>query len=89
MAVSYTHLDVYKRQVPASGEKAWGALRAFDPFTGAKKWEFKYFTPPNGGCLSTAGGVVFAGDSDGNFVALDARSGKDLWHIQLLSLIHI
>ena len=56
--------------MPATGEKAWGALRAFDPFTGAKKWEFKYFTPPNGGCLSTAGGVVFAGDSDGNFVAV-------------------
>jgi alcohol dehydrogenase (cytochrome c) len=74
--------------VPASGEKAWGALRAFDPFTGEKKWEFKYFTPPNGGCLSTAGGVVFAGDSDGNFVAVDARSGKDLWHIQLGAAIY-
>jgi len=74
--------------VPASGEKAWGALRAFDPFTGEKKWEFKYFTPPNGGALSTAGGVVFAGDSDGNFVALDAHSGKDLWHIQLGAAIY-
>jgi alcohol dehydrogenase (cytochrome c) len=74
--------------VPASGEKAWGALRAFDPFTGEKKWEFKYFTPPNGGCLSTAGGVVFAGDSDGNFLALDARSGKDLWHIQIGAAIY-
>jgi alcohol dehydrogenase (cytochrome c) len=74
--------------VPASGEKAWGALRAFDPFTGTKKWEFKYFTPPNGGCLSTAGGLVFAGDSDGNFVALDATSGKDLWHIQLGAAIY-
>ena len=74
--------------VPASGEKAWGALRAFDPFTGQRKWEFKYFTPPNGGALSTAGGVVFAGDSDGNFVALDARSGKDLWHIQLGAAIY-
>jgi alcohol dehydrogenase (cytochrome c) len=74
--------------VPASGEKAWGALRAFDPFTGEKKWEFKYFSPPNGGCLSTSGGVVFAGDSDGNFGAFDARSGKDLWHIQLGAAIY-
>jgi alcohol dehydrogenase (cytochrome c) len=74
--------------VQASGEKAWGALRAFDPFTGEKKWEFPYFTPPNGGCLSTAGGLVFAGDSDGNFVAVDARSGKDLWHIQLGAAIY-
>lgn len=74
--------------VQATGEKAWGALRAFDPFTGEKKWEFPYFTPPNGGCLSTAGGLVFAGDSDGNFVAVDARSGKDLWHIQLGAAIY-
>ncbi len=27
-------------------------------------------------------GVVFAGDTDGNFIALDARTGKDLWHFQ-------
>ncbi|HUA21779.1 MAG TPA: PQQ-dependent dehydrogenase, methanol/ethanol family [Bryobacteraceae bacterium] len=74
--------------VQASGEQPSGALRAFDPLTGEKKWEFKYFSPPNGGCLSTAGGVVFAGDSDGNFTAFDARSGKDLWHIQLGAAIY-
>jgi alcohol dehydrogenase (cytochrome c) len=32
------------------------------------------------GTVSTAGGVVFSGDDDGNLVALDARTGKDLWH---------
>jgi glucose dehydrogenase len=32
------------------------------------------------GTVSTAGGVVFTGDDDGNLVALDARTGKDLWH---------
>jgi len=74
--------------VPASGEKAWGALRALDPFTGAKKWEFKYASPPWGGVLSTAGGVVFAGDSEGNFTALDARTGKDQWHIQLGAAVY-
>ena len=74
--------------VPASGQKASGALRALDPFTGEKKWEFKYMSPPWGGVLSTAGGVVFAGDSDGNFTALDARTGKDLWHIQLGAAVY-
>jgi alcohol dehydrogenase (cytochrome c) len=74
--------------VPASGEKAWGALRALDPFTGEKKWEFKYTSPPWGGVLSTAGGVVFAGDSEGNFTALDARTGKDQWHIQLGAAVY-
>jgi len=32
------------------------------------------------GTVSTAGGVVFTGDDDGNLVALDAKTGKDLWH---------
>ena len=32
------------------------------------------------GLLSTAGGLIFAGDNQGIFTALDARSGKPLWH---------
>jgi glucose dehydrogenase len=32
--------------------------------------------------LSTAGGIVFTGDAEGNFIALDAKSGKALWHFQ-------
>jgi alcohol dehydrogenase (cytochrome c) len=63
-------------------------LKAFDPFTGEKEWEFSYFSPPNGGALSTAGGLVFAGDSEGNFIAFDAHRGKDLWHIQLGAAIY-
>jgi outer membrane protein assembly factor BamB len=60
-----------------------GALTALDPLTGHQKWEFKYFSNPNGGALSTAGGIVFAGDSTGNFIVLDAQTGRDLWHRQL------
>ena len=32
------------------------------------------------GLISTAGGLVFAGDDQGFFTALDARTGKPLWH---------
>jgi alcohol dehydrogenase (cytochrome c) len=74
--------------VPAKGERGGGALEAFDPFTGEMKWRFRYFSPPNGGALTTAGGVVFAGDSEGNFIALDTRTGKDLWHVQLGAAIY-
>jgi alcohol dehydrogenase (cytochrome c) len=69
--------------VPDPGEDLKGALTAFDPATGEQKWSFPYYSNPYGGALSTGGGVVFAGDSDGNFIALDARSGKDLWHVQV------
>jgi alcohol dehydrogenase (cytochrome c) len=72
---------------PVPGEKDWGALRAIDPRSGEIKWEFKYYSAPWGAALSTAGGVVFAGDTDGNFIAFDARTGKDLWHFQTGSAI--
>jgi alcohol dehydrogenase (cytochrome c) len=34
------------------------------------------------GVLSTAAGLVFAGDNEGNFMAFESRSGKHLWHYQ-------
>ncbi len=73
---------------PTKGEKTSGAMRALDPFTGEKKWEFVYTSPPWAGALSTAGGVVFGGDSEGNFIVFDARTGKVLWHMQLGAAIY-
>jgi alcohol dehydrogenase (cytochrome c) len=58
----------------------YGALRAIDPRTGERKWEFRYPAPTLAGVMSTASGVVFAGDNEGNFTAFDAQRGKPLWH---------
>ena len=63
-------------------EPFWGALRAIDPQSGKVKWEWKHPSPTWSGVLSTAGGLVFTGDAEGNFIALDAASGKALWHFQ-------
>ena len=41
---------------------------------------FIQHSPPWAGLLSTAGGLVFGGSSEGMFFALDAGSGKPLWH---------
>ena len=60
----------------------WGALRAIDPATGKIKWEWKHPSPTWSGVLSTAGGLVFTGDAEGNFSALEATTGKVLWHFQ-------
>ncbi len=60
----------------------WGAIRALDAKTGAMRWEFKLSTPPWAGVLSTAGGLVFSGTTEGNAFALDARTGKPLWEFQ-------
>jgi alcohol dehydrogenase (cytochrome c) len=74
--------------MPQSETRSTGALIALDPFTGQRKWEFKYVNNPNAGALATAGGVVFTGDSSGNVIALDAVTGKDLWHRQLGAAIY-
>jgi alcohol dehydrogenase (cytochrome c) len=34
------------------------------------------------GVLSTAGGVVFFGETSGGFAAVDAVNGKPLWHFE-------
>ena len=60
-----------------------GFLKAIDPATGAIKWKFEHTSPTWSGVLSTAGGLVFTGDAEGNFIALDAATGKALWHFQM------
>ena len=54
-------------------------MRAIDAVTGERKWEFRYPQPTMAGVMSTASGLVFAGDNEGNFMAFDARTGKNLW----------
>ena len=64
-------------------EEGYGAIRALDPKTGEKKWDFKMVNFTESGVLSTAGDLVFGGGMEGNFVALDARTGELLWHVNL------
>ncbi len=73
-----------------------GAVRAIDPRTGRVRWEYSlrliapstvvttmYRSLSEGGLLSTAGGLVFGGTDSGRFFALDAATGKELWHRNL------
>ncbi|MBV8728441.1 MAG: PQQ-binding-like beta-propeller repeat protein [Acidobacteriia bacterium] len=65
-------------------DDVYSAIRAIDPQTGEKKWDFRMSAPSTeGGILTTASDVLFAGGRDGNFVALDARTGKLLWDTNL------
>jgi alcohol dehydrogenase (cytochrome c) len=70
------------------GEQTYGALRAIDPATGERKWEFRYLTPSTAGLLTTASGLIFTGDAEGNLLALDSRDGKLLWRYQMGAALH-
>jgi alcohol dehydrogenase (cytochrome c) len=57
----------------------YSALRAIDPRTGDLKWEHVFPTATLSGVMSTASGLVFAGDNEGYFNAFETRTGKRLW----------
>jgi PQQ-dependent dehydrogenase (methanol/ethanol family) len=60
-----------------------GELIAWDPVAKKKVWGVKTDLPFNGGTLTTGGNLVFWGDMHGFFRAFDAKSGKELWKMQL------
>jgi alcohol dehydrogenase (cytochrome c) len=68
----------------ARGDDEFGAVRAIDPKTGEKKWDFRQKGPSTeAGIMTTASNVLFSGGRDGAFYALDARDGKLLWQTNL------
>ena len=59
-----------------------GYLKAIDPMTGTAKWQTGFKSPNYSGTLVTAGGLVFTGELTGEFIAVDADTGKILWQFQ-------
>lgn len=60
-----------------------GELIAWDPVNRKKAWEMKLPLAFNGGTMTTAGNLVFFGDITGQFRALDATTGKQLWKMNV------
>jgi alcohol dehydrogenase (cytochrome c) len=57
-------------------------VRALDIETGALVWQKELVGPQETnytGVLATAGGLVFHGETGGDFAAVDAKTGKTLW----------
>ena len=59
-----------------------GSLKAIDPDTGEWVWEHKNDAPLWSGVMTTAGGLVFFGNPEGEFIALDDETGEKLWSFQ-------
>lgn len=75
---------------PKPNEVGQFYLRAFNPLTGERKWQY----PMTGkvemwaGVTGTVTGVLFAGDDDGHVIAVDAKTGRHLWHHQVGEYIY-
>lgn len=59
-----------------------GSLKAIDPATGEIAWEFQNPAPLWGGVMTTAGGFVFTGTPEGEFIAFDNITVELLWWFQ-------
>ena len=64
-------------KAPAPG----GFFVAWDPVAQKAAWKIPFLS--SGGALSTAGQLIFVGNSAGKFFAMDPLSGKTLWETQL------
>jgi alcohol dehydrogenase (cytochrome c) len=60
-------------------DEGYGAVRAIDPMTGDRKWEYKMADVTDAGILTTGSDLLFSGGREGYFYALDARTGELLW----------
>jgi alcohol dehydrogenase (cytochrome c) len=66
----------------SSGFNAPGFLTAYDLKTGKIAWQDKFPESCYSGAVSTAGGVVFVGQNNGELQAFDSKTGERLWHFQ-------
>jgi alcohol dehydrogenase (cytochrome c) len=74
--------------MPNTGEPI-GHVDAIDPLTGQQKWRVPLTDFQNwSAMLATGSGLLFTGRETGEFVALDADTGKTLWQFQTSSGIN-
>jgi alcohol dehydrogenase (cytochrome c) len=66
---------------PGGSAFAW-TLSAVDASTNTIAWQHSGAGEAGYGALATGGGLVFAVQVDGQLIAYDARSGKQLWQFQ-------
>ena len=64
---------------PPDDDGTYGILQAIDFESGEILWETRNRQTPDMGVLTTAGGLLFTGWMDRQFVAYDQATGEELW----------
>ncbi len=73
-----------------SGQHGQKILMAYNPETGKLAWEYPQVGMANswGGTMTTAGGLVFFANDAEAFEAVDALTGRSLWHFSTGQSMH-
>ena len=67
--------------LPPPAPPLHSGIEALDTVTGEAVWKFPVTrATSSAGVIATRGGLVFAATAEGQFIALDAHSGKPLWN---------
>jgi alcohol dehydrogenase (cytochrome c) len=66
----------------APNRKTFGHVDAWDPVTGQRAWTMPHQSALLASMLATAGDLVFTGTPEGEFFALNARTGEKLWSFE-------
>jgi alcohol dehydrogenase (cytochrome c) len=73
--------SIVRQEIRTLGpESGYGAIRALDPATGRRVWEYRMNDVSDSGLLTTSTGLLMSGNREGHFFALNARDGKLLWN---------
>jgi len=77
------YMFVENLPIPKKPGEPHGHIDAIDPLTGEKKWRVPLMDFQSwSAMLATGGGLLFTGKTTGEFIALDADNGKQLWQFQ-------
>jgi alcohol dehydrogenase (cytochrome c) len=68
--------------LPRAADQPLGHMEAIDPLTGQKKWRVPLMDFQIWSAMLASGELLFTGKETGEFIALDAASGKQLWQFQ-------
>lgn len=72
-------MDFGARLMTQPDQSSSGWIRGIDAESGQERWKYHAPTPIVAGMTPTAGGLLLTGDLDGDFLAMDARTGRILY----------
>jgi alcohol dehydrogenase (cytochrome c) len=79
---------IYARVPVPNSDGNFGRVDAIKLADRSTTWTHRQRAPQTSAVLPTAGGVIFAGDIDRNFKALDEATGKVLWQVRTNNAIN-